>query len=212
MNEEELRKVIRRIIKEESEPGIPVAVSNRHVHLTEADYKVLFPHEEISPRKWLTQPKEYAANQVVTIVGPNGSEIQHVRVMGPCRKHSQVELARSDARNLGITVPVRLSGELDGTPSIKVKTKDGEVTIQGVIAAKRHIHMSDKDAERFGVKYGETVEVAIETNGRRTIYDDVIARPNPDFVLEMHIDVDEANAACVGPDTVGHIIPKDKRI
>lgn len=212
MNEEELRKIIRRIVKEEMEPGIPVAVSNHHVHLTEADYKTLFPHEEIAPRKWLTQPKEYAAKQVVTIVGPTGNEIPHVRVMGPCRKHSQVEIARSDARQLGITVPTRLSGELEGTPSIKVKTDDGEITVQGVIAAKRHIHMSDKDAERFGVKYGETVEVAIETDGRRTIYDDVIARPNPNFVLEMHIDVDEANAACVGPDTIGHIVPKDKQV
>ena len=115
-------------------------------------------------------------------------------------------MAKTEARQIGVPVPIRMSGDLVGTPVITVKTPDGQVEIQGAIAAKRHIHMSDKDAENFGVKKGDLVKVEIETEQRKTIYDDVVVRPDPKFVLEMHIDTDEANAANVGKGTVGRLV------
>ena len=179
MDEEQLRQLIRKIIKEETDPNrIRIGVSNRHIHLTDAD-----------------------------IVGPQGT-IKHVRILGPNRAHSQVEIARSETFELGIDAPIRLSGHLEGAPSVKLVTKDGEVEVQGVIVAKRHIHMSLEDAARFGVKLGDTVSVEINSDERRTIFDDVICRPRKDFLLEMHIDTDEANAANVNANTFGRIIKK----
>ncbi|MGO3732293.1 MAG: phosphate propanoyltransferase [Vagococcus sp.] len=205
MNESELREIIRKIITEEMEPTIPIGVSNHHIHLCQSDFDALFPGQEMTVKVPLKQPGEFAANQMVTVVGPKG-EIERVRVLGPCRKHSQVELAKTEARLIGVPVPIRMSGDLAGTPTVTVKTKDGQVEIQGAIAAKRHIHMSDKDAEMFGVKKGDLVKVEIETEERRTIYDDVVVRPDPKFVLEMHIDTDEANAADIGKGTVAKLI------
>lgn len=210
MDEAQLREVIHRIIQEEMDPNrIPIGVSNHHIHLTKEDYDILFPNHPMEVFKPLKQPKEFASKQTVNIVGPNGT-IEHVRVLGPCRKHSQVEIARSEAIQIGVDAPIRLSGHLDGAPSVKLVTPDGEVTVQGVIIAKRHIHMSDDDAKRFGVKLGDTVSVEIESENRKTIYNDVICRPRADFVLEMHIDTDEANAANVGQNTVGHLIKPEK--
>ncbi|WEG74317.1 phosphate propanoyltransferase [Vagococcus intermedius] len=205
MNEEELRQLIRKIIAEESQPKIPIGVSNHHIHLSQADFDVLFPGQEMTVKVPLKQPGEFASNQTVTIQGPKG-DIERVRILGPCRAHSQVELAKTEARQIGVNVPIRMSGDLAGTPTVTVKTKDGEVQIQGAIAAKRHIHMSDRDAENFGVKKGDVVKVEIASEERKTIFDDVIVRPDPKFVLEMHIDTDEANAANVGKGTVGRLI------
>ncbi|AYM02404.1 phosphate propanoyltransferase [Levilactobacillus yiduensis] len=208
MDETALREIIHRIIKEEMDPNrIPIGVSNHHIHLTEEDYNILFPNQKMTVFKPLKQPNEFASKQVVDIVGPKG-KIEHVRVLGPCRSHSQVEIARSEALRIGVDAPIRLSGHLDGAPSVKLVTPDGEVNVQGVIIAKRHIHMSDQDAQRFGVKLGDTVSVEIESDNRRTVYDDVICRPRKDFVLEMHIDTDEANAANVGANTFGKIVKK----
>lgn len=211
MDETQLREIIHRIVQEELDPNrIPIGVSNHHIHLTKEDYKTLFPHQPMEVFKPLKQPKEFASKQTATIVGPNG-KIEHVRILGPCRKHSQVEIARSEAIRIGVDAPIRLSGHLDGAPSVKLVTPDGEVTVQGVIIAKRHIHMSDQDAQRFGVKLGDTVSVEIDSENRKTIYNDVICRPRADFVLEMHIDTDEANAANVGRNTFGRLIkPKDE--
>ncbi|MDT2815551.1 phosphate propanoyltransferase [Vagococcus carniphilus] len=205
MNEAELRELILKIIAEETEPTIPIGVSNHHIHLTQSDFDILFPGQEMTVRVPLKQPGEFASNQTVTIVGPRG-EINNVRILGPCRAHSQVELAKTEARQIGVNVPIRMSGDLQGTPTVTVKTKDGQVEIQGAIAAKRHIHMSDKDAEMFGVQKGDIVKVSIETEERKTIFDDVVVRPDPKFVLEMHIDTDEANAANVGKGTVAKLI------
>ncbi|GEO66906.1 phosphate propanoyltransferase [Levilactobacillus spicheri] len=211
MDETQLREIIHRIVQEELDPNrIPIGVSNHHIHLTKEDYQTLFPHQPMEVFKPLKQPKEFASKQTATIVGPNG-KIEHVRILGPCRKHSQVEIARSEAIRIGVDAPIRLSGHLDGAPSVKLVTPDGEVTVQGVIIAKRHIHMSDQDAQRFGVKLGDTVSVEIDSENRKTIYNDVICRPRADFVLEMHIDTDEANAANVGRNTFGRLIkPKDE--
>ncbi|WP_159722853.1 phosphate propanoyltransferase [Enterococcus sp. CSURQ0835] len=204
MNEEELRQLIRKIIAEESNT-IPLGVSNHHIHLTKEDFEILFPGQELTVKAPLKQPGQFASNQTVTVVGTRG-EIERVRILGPFRSHSQVELARSEARRIGVDVPIRMSGDLVGTPSITVKTAAGQIEIQGAIAAKRHIHMSMEDAAFFGVKKGDAVKVAIESEQRKTIYDDVIVRPDPAFVLEMHIDTDEANAANVAKNTVARLI------
>lgn len=208
MNEDQLRQMIRKIIEEEMDPNrIRIGVSNHHIHLTDEDFETLFPGQKMTVFKSLYQHEEFASNQFADVVGPNGT-IKHVRILGPNRAHSQIEIARSEAFTLGIDVPIRLSGNLENTPTVKVVTKDGEVEVQGVIVAKRHIHMSLDDAKRFGVKLGDTVSVEINSKDRRTIFDDVICRPRKDFLLEMHIDTDEANAANVTADTVGKIVKK----
>jgi phosphate propanoyltransferase len=208
MNEDQLRQMIRRIIEEEMDPNrIRIGVSNHHIHLTDEDFETLFPGQKMTVFKPLYQHEEFASNQFADVVGPEGT-IKNVRILGPNRAHSQIEIARSEAFTLGIDVPIRLSGHLENTPTVKVVTKDGEVEVQGVIIAKRHIHMSLDDAERFGVKLGDTVSVEIESNDRKTIFDDVICRPRKDFLLEMHIDTDEANAANVTAGTVGKIVKK----
>lgn len=208
MNEDQLRQMIRKIIEEEMDPNrIRIGVSNHHIHLTDEDFETLFPGQKMTVFKPLYQHEEFASNQFADVVGPNGT-IKHVRILGPNRAHSQIEIARSEAFTLGIDVPIRLSGNLENTPTVKVVTKDGEVEVQGVIVAKRHIHMSLDDAKHFGVKLGDTVSVEINSKDRRTIFDDVICRPRKDFLLEMHIDTDEANAANVTADTVGKIVKK----
>ncbi|KRK47244.1 phosphate propanoyltransferase [Secundilactobacillus kimchicus] len=210
MNDEELRNIIKKIILEETQQNqIRIGVSNHHIHLTDADFKVLFPGQEMTVFKPLYQHNEFASNQFADVVGPKGT-VKHVRILGPNRDHSQVEIAKSETYTLGIDAPIRLSGHLEGAPSVKLVTPDGEVTVQGVIVAKRHIHMSLEDAQRFGVKLGDSVSVEIKTPDRTTTFADVIARPREDFLLEMHIDTDEASAANVGPNTTGRIIVDPK--
>ncbi|WP_099975030.1 MULTISPECIES: phosphate propanoyltransferase [Lactobacillaceae] len=210
MNDDQLRSMIRRIIEEEltknDDGGIPIGVSNHHIHLTDEDFAKLFPNQEMKVFKQLKQPSDFASEQMITIVGPNGNEIPNVRILGPTRSHSQIEISRSESFDLGIQIPIRLSGVLDNTPSLKVKSDYAEIEIQGVIAAKRHIHMNLDDAARFGVKYGDSVSVKITSDDRTTIYEDVIARPRKDFVLEMHIDTDEASAAGVTDGTKAYIV------
>lgn len=217
LTEEKLRQIIKKVIQEqtgqESDPHrVQVSVSNHHIHLTEEDFQTLFPGQKMTPFKPLKQPKEFASTSVADVVGPNG-KISHVRVLGPCRSHSQVEISRSEAIAIGVDAPIRLSGHLDGAPSVKLVTPDGEVTVQGVIVAKRHIHMSNDDAAKLGVKLGDLVSVEIKTPDRCTIYNDVVARPREDFVEEMHIDTDEASAANVGmgAPTFGRIIVPEKK-
>lgn len=199
MDEAQLKEVIRAIIKETLNPNlVPIGVSNHHVHLSEADFQKLFPGQKLEVLKPLRQHADFAAKQTVDLIGPKGT-IKNVRLMGPYRPHSQVEVARSENFTLGINAPIRMSGDLAGAPSIKVRSAYGEIEVQGVIVAKRHIHMSLEDAKRFGVKKGDAMKVEIDGDGgRKTIFDDVVARPREDFVLEMHIDTDEANAANVG--------------
>lgn len=213
MDEEHLRTLIRAIIKETLNPNlVPIGVSNHHVHLTEEDFQKLFPGQKIEMLKKLRQHADFAAKQTVDLIGPKGT-IKHVRLMGPYRSHSQVEIARSENFTLGIDAPIRMSGDLDGTPSIKVRSPYAEIEVQGVIVAKRHIHMSLEDAKRFGVKLGDPMQVEVDGDGgRKTIFDDVVARPREDFVFEMHIDTDEANAANVGlgNNSYGKVIIKKK--
>ncbi|GAB6189424.1 phosphate propanoyltransferase [Marinitoga arctica] len=180
------------------EPGIVVGVSNRHVHLSKEDLEALFGEGyELHPIKDLKQPGQYAADEVVTLVGPKG-KIERVRVLGPVRKETQIEISQTDAFKLGVRPPVRDSGDLDGTPGIKIIGPKGEVeTNKGLILAKRHIHMLPEDAEKYGVKDKDLVYVAVEKGDRKLIFGDVLIRVSSKYALEFHVDTDEANAALI---------------
>lgn len=174
---------------------IPVGISARHVHVSKEDLELLFgPEHELTPIKDLSQPGQFAADERVTLVGPKGV-IQKVRILGPTRKATQVEISRTDCYALGVLAPVRESGDIDGTPGIVIVGPYGPVKInQGVIVAKRHIHFTTEDAKEFGVKDGQ--RVMVKTQGERPlIFDDVVARVRDDFALDVHLDTDEANAA-----------------
>lgn len=179
-------------------PIIPVAVSARHVHLSRKDMDVLFgPGSELTPMKDL-MGGQFAAKEQVTIVGPSLRPIEKVRVLGPLRKQTQVEVSATDAFLLKVKAPVRPSGELKGSAGITVVGPKGVLKLtEGCIIANRHIHMSPADAERFGVKDGEYVNTMAEGE-RRTMFFGVQIRVDPKFTLEMHIDTDDANSVCMG--------------
>lgn len=185
---------------------IPVGVSNKHVHLTQHDYDILFPGEPMNMKKKLNQGDDFASDKLVTLVGPKG-KIENVRILGPCRKYSQIELSMTDARALGIKAPVRLSGNIEGTPGIKIISPHGELTLdRGVIIAKRHIHVQSDDAKLLGLHSGQKVVVKIESAERTAYLDDCEIRVGDDFTLEMHIDTDEGNTVGAAPDSIGRIV------
>lgn len=172
-------------------------VSARHVHLSPAHVEALFgPGYRLTRLRDLMQPGQFAANETVAVIGPRGS-FPKVRVLGPARDETQLEISLTDGRTLGIDVPVRLSGKIDGTPGVILEGPRGRVEIpRGVIAAARHIHLGPADAARFGVAHGQKVRV--RTGGSRPLtFDDVIIRVSDRFVPEMHIDTDEANAGAL---------------
>ena len=177
---------------------IPIAISARHVHLTQRTVERLFgPGHVLSVHSPLFQPGQYAANETVTLSGPRG-RLNHVRIVGPPRTADQVELARTDEIVLGIDAPLRESGDLADTPGIAIEGPAGTVTLaHGVICALRHIHMSVADADVLGLKNGDRAAVAVIRNNRRVIFGDVVVRVSPAFRLELHLDTDEANAAGV---------------
>jgi acetate kinase len=179
---------------------IPVAVSARHVHLTRATLAALFgAGHELRLLRPLSQPGQFAAEETVTLVGPAG-RIGEVRVLGPPREADQVELSRSDEIVLGIDAPLRVSGDLSGTPGIELVGPAGRVRIpHGVVQPLRHIHMSPGDAVALGVRHGQRVGVAVDSDGRDLVFGDVMVRVSPDYRLELHLDTDEGNAAGVVP-------------
>lgn len=174
---------------------VPVGVSGRHVHLSRGDLETLFgAGYELTKLKDLSQTGQFAAEEVVTLVGPKGV-IQNVRILGPVRGNTQVEISRTDGFTLGLKPPVRQSGHVDGSAGITIVGPQGAVTIKsGVIIAQRHIHMSPSDAEQFGVKDKDTVSVKVD-GPRALIFTNVVVRVREDFRLDFHIDTDEANAA-----------------
>ena len=184
-----------------------VETSARHVHVSEADFKVLFgENAELTIKKELSQPGQYACNERVEIVGPKKS-LPGVSILGPYRNQTQVELSATDARSIGLGIAVRESGDLKETPGCTIVGPCGSLEIkEGVIVAKRHIHATTKDAEELGVKDKDIVSVKIESNGRSLIFGDVVARVSDSYALAMHIDTDESNAGCVAPGTMGEII------
>lgn len=192
--------------REQPLPPIPVAVSARHAHLSQATLDALFgPGHMLTPRNELSQPGQFAAKETVTLIGPRGS-LERVRILGPPRDPGQIEISRSDEFVLGIDAPVRISGDVDNTPGIVVEGPRGRVTLRhGVICARRHIHMHPDDAARFGVKDHDTVQVHIDSDGRDLVFGDVTVRVSPAFRLEMHVDMDEANAAGIEPGDTGEV-------
>jgi putative phosphotransacetylase len=186
---------------------ILVETSARHVHVTQEDLEKLFGKgAELEVRAPLSQPGQYVSKQRVTIVGPK-RPIERVSILGPVRKASQVEISLTDARTLGIDTPVRLSGDIEGTPGVKLVGPAGEVTLdQGLIAAKRHIHMTPEDAEEFGVKQNDIVKVHVNGDKRSLTFEDVEIRVSPNYSLAMHIDTDESNAAGLSGEVYGTIV------
>jgi acetate kinase len=186
---------------------IPVAVSARHVHLTQATVERLFgPGHQLRVHSPLTQPGQYAAEETVTLIGPHG-RLTHVRVVGPPRQEDQVEVSYSDEHTLGIDAPLRESGDLAGTPGIVIEGPAGAVTLEhGVVCALRHIHMNPADAAVLGLKDQDRVEVAVESQDRRLIFGDVIVRVSPEYRLELHLDTDEGNAAGLRREQAGLLL------
>lgn len=184
-----------------------VETSARHVHVSEADFKVLFgENAELTIKKELSQPGQYACEERVTVVGPK-KELAGVSILGPFRPRSQVEVSATDARSIGLPISIRESGDLAGTPGCILRGPKGEVELlHGVIVAKRHIHATPEDAKELNVEDKEVVSVKVNSNGRSLIFGDVVVRVNPNFSLAMHIDTDESNAVLAGPNCVGTIV------
>jgi acetate kinase len=204
-------KSIKTIGQLNSKP-IPISVSAHHVHLTKEDFGVLFGQDTIlTPRSQLSQPGQFASQQTVNLIGPKG-RVERVRILGPFRDKSQVEISRTEEFKLGIDAPVRNSGDTKGTPGLELEGEAGRITIkEGVICARRHIHMSPEDALGFGLRDKDIVMVRVKTV-REVIFGDVLIRIHPDFRLDMHLDTDEANAAEIDPSTIGFIEAIQSRV
>ena len=187
---------------------ILVETSARHIHLTDDAVKALYGEgATLTVKKELSQPGQYAAgNDKITLVGPKGTLA--VSVLGPTRKATQIELSFTDARLLGLKdVPVRESGDVAGTPGLKLVGPAGELELnEGVMIAKRHIHMTPADAEAYGITDKQIVQVKVANDSRTTIFDDVVCRVHPTYALAMHIDTDECNAACAFGEVYGEIL------
>ena len=181
-----------------------VETSARHVHLSQEHLEILFgAGYELTKKKDLSQPGQYACEERVTIVGGK-KEMPGVSILGPVRKATQVELSLTDARSIGVAAPVRESGDIAGSGACKIIGPKGEIEItEGVIAAKRHIHATPADAEALGVENGQIVNVKI---GRSLVFGDVVVRVSDTYALAMHIDTDESNAAGCGREVYGEIV------
>lgn len=183
-----------------------VEISARHVHVTDEALEILFGKgHKLTPKKNLSQPGQFACEEKVTVVGPK-SQLK-ASILGPTRPENQVELSLTDARAIGVTAPIRESGDVKGSGVCKLVGPAGEIELtEGVIAAKRHIHMTPEDAEKFGIKDKQIVSVKIPTEGRTLVFGDVVARVSDKYKLAMHIDTDEANAAAVPGSCIGEIL------
>lgn len=184
-----------------------VETSARHVHLSQADLETLFgAGYELTKKKDLSQPGQYACEERVTIVGSK-KEMPGVSILGPVRKDTQVELSLTDARSIGVTAPIRESGDIAGSGACKIIGPKGEIEIsEGIIAAKRHIHATPEDAKALGVANGDVVSVKVDTDGRSLVFGDVVVRVSDSYALAMHIDTDESNAAGCGREVFGEIV------
>ena len=184
---------------------IPLEASGRHVHVTKDQAQTLFGHG-LTPERPLSQPGQYLAKERVTVIGPKG-EFQNVAVLGPERKEAQVELSLTDARSLGLCVPVRPSGDVSGSPGCTLVGQLGSVELErGVIAAQRHIHMTPGDAKQFHVNDGQVVSLKTFTD-RPLVFEDVLVRVSPEFATNAHLDYDEANACGFKAGDLGRILP-----
>jgi propanediol utilization protein len=177
-------------------PELRVSSSARHMHISPENVEVLFGKgAELTVHKWLYQEGQFASEQTVTMVGPRKRIIPNLRILGPCRNLTQIELSITDAIQLGIDVPVRMSGDIEGTPGAYIMGPKGFLEMKnGVIRAARHVHMSPADAAFYGVKHLDLITLRVKSKGCTTRFDDLLVRVDPSFKLEVHIDTDEANA------------------
>lgn len=183
---------------------IELEASGRHVHVTAAQALALFGHP-LTPKRPLSQPGQFLANERVTVLGPKG-EFQNVAVLGPERKEGQVEISLTDGRILGVQPPIRLSGDIENTPPISLLGPKGRVDLpRGLIAARRHIHLTPEDGEKFHVKDKQVVRLQTYTH-RPCIFEDVVVRIHPDFSAAVHLDYDEANACGFENGALGRIL------
>lgn len=175
---------------------VPVGVSGRHAHLTREVLEALFgPGYQLRVLRQLSQPGEFAAEETVTVVGPSGRAIEGVRILGPTRSYTQIELARSDGLRLGLDLPVRTTADLKSSPGVTVVGPQGTVVLkEGAVRSTRHIHISESDAARFGLKDGQVVKTRI-AGIRAVVFENVEVRVGERFVLDFHIDTDDANAS-----------------
>lgn len=184
-----------------------IETSARHVHVSAEHLAILFGEGyELTPKKDLSQPGQFACEERVAVVGPKGS-FPGVSILGPVRPATQLEISLTDARSIGVVAPIRESGDVEGSGACKLVGPKGEVEIDcGVIAAKRHIHATPEDAEKYGLEDKQVVSVKIDSDGRSLVLGDVVVRVSPKFALAMHIDTDESNAAGATPGMMGEII------
>ncbi|MBE6701296.1 MAG: phosphate propanoyltransferase [Ruminococcaceae bacterium] len=197
-----ISEIVNKVISacQEEEKVVPVGVSNRHIHLSQEHLEILFGKGyELTKFKDLSQPGQYACKEQLTLIGPSLRAIEGVRVLGPVRKESQVEISRTDSFTLKVKPPVRESGSIKGSAPVTIIGPKGTVTLkEGCILANRHIHMSEADGNNFNVKDGEYVAVEVNGDGKRTVLYDVQVRVSDKFALEMHLDTDDANACGIG--------------
>ena len=211
MPREQLERIVRQVVRERYsarlaagepqlgmayQPNLVVNISARHMHVSPEDLRTLFgPGAELTVFRWLYQPGEFASEQTVTVMGPRMRTITGVRILGPVRKESQIELSFTDAIALGLDIPVRPSGKIDGTPGCYVFGPKGMVELpRGVIRAERHVHMSTADAALFGFKDKQYVKLRV-TGACTTTFERLLCRVDPKFLLEVHVDTDEGNAS-----------------
>lgn len=213
MDKEKIRELVQEIVVNTLKHSmkIPIAASNRHIHLSSEHLERLFGRGyQLRKLKDLSQPNQFAAMETLTLIGPKG-KIPNVRVLGPARGNTQVEVSLFDGFTLGVNPPIRNSGDIKGSESITIEGPRGQVRIEeGLIAAARHIHMHTSDGQTFGVLDGDRVQVKV--NGERSvIFSNVLVRVSPNYKLEMHIDLDEANASAIKNGQFGEIIQVESR-
>ena len=189
------------------EKTVLIETSARHVHVSREALDILFGKGyELTPKKWLSQPGQFASEERIQVIGPKGS-FPAVSILGPIRKNTQIELSASDARSIGITAPIRESGDIDGSSACRLVGPSGEVSLdKGVIIAKRHIHATPADAEKYGLEDKQIVQVKAGGDERSLVFGDVVVRVHENFSWAMHIDTDESNAANLTPGYCGEII------
>ncbi|MBV7507740.1 phosphate propanoyltransferase [Bacillus sp. sid0103] len=208
MNKDKIREIVEEMVKKSLKKSkmVPIAASNRHIHLSTEHVERLFGRGyELTKLKDLSQPNQFAAKETVTLIGPKG-KIANVRVLGPARGSTQVEVSLFDGFTLGVMPPIRNSGDIKGSETITIQGPRGQLTIrEGLICAARHIHMHTSDSETFGVQDGDLVQVKVD-GYRGVIFSNVLIRVSPKYKLEMHIDLDEANAAGIKNGQLGEII------
>ncbi len=208
---EQLRKVVEEAVREAVRPRmlVPVGISARHIHLTREDLARLFGHGyELTVKKELSQPGQYAAEETLDIIGPKGT-LRHVRILGPLRSHTQIEVSQSDLRTLGLSAPVRSSGDTDGTPGVTLEGPCGRITTaDGVIIADRHVHLSLQEAAQFHLKDGDYVTIRIDGVKCGTM-GHVLVRASENFRKDFHIDTDDANAFLLKQGQLVEILPKE---